>query len=299
MLGKFFYYVNANLGKYIFKNPNTLYYNFFNKLHLNLIAKKDTANEDIVQYLKKGFFKTKINSTELCKYISSEIEKQPVNSENRFYNFKINDQMKKKIKSHINNEYRPVLQQLEKFYNSKISVANIEIKRNFHIDESINKEVYSNYYHVDAYVYNHFKMFINLMDVDVDQGPLHIYSKNDTKKFMKLNNYKNRDNYVNEELKNDLVKNTGKIGESFVANTTECLHKAGVVQKGNHRDILFITFITIPELIHDDKNDFFYYEEKYPKAIWDYGKEVIKIAKPQSLRKTIKLFLNYYKNKLN
>ena len=97
--------------------------------------------------------------------------------------------------------------------------------------KNVNKEVYSNYYHVDAYVYNHFKIFINLMDVDVDQGPLHIYSKNDTKKFMKLNNYKNRANYVDEELKDDLIINTGKIGESFVASTTECLHKFGEVKK--------------------------------------------------------------------
>ena len=299
MLGKLFYYVNSNFGKYLFKNPNTLYYNFFNKLHLNLIANKHSENEEIKQYLQKGFFKTKINSKEFCEYISSEIEKQPVNSKNSFYNFEINDQMKEQIKNHINTEYKPVLKELEKFYNSKISVANIEIKRNFHIEENIKKEVYSNYYHVDAYVYNHFKMFINLMDVDIDKGPLHIYSKNNTKKFMKLNNYKNRNNYVNEDLKDDLVANTGKIGESFIANTTECLHRAGVVQKGNHRDILFITFITIPEPVKDKENDFFYYEEKYPDAIWNYGNEVIKIAKPQSLRKTIKLFLNYYKNKLN
>ena len=137
------------------------------------------------------------------------------------------------------------------------------------------------------------------MDVNIDQGPLHIYSKNNTKKFMKLNNYKNRSNYVNEELSDDLVSNTGKIGESFVANTTECLHKAGEVKKGNYRDILFITFITIPEEIEKNRNDFFYYETKYPKAIWDDGNEIIKIAKPQSFRKTIKLFIKYYKNKLN
>ena len=39
-------------------------------------------------------------------------------------------------------------------------------------------------------------MFINLMDVNIDQGPLNIYSKSDTKKFIKLNNYKNRNNYL-------------------------------------------------------------------------------------------------------
>ena len=45
---------------------------------------------------------------------------------------------------------------------------------------------------------------------------------------------------------------------------------------------------------------FFYYEEKYPKAIWgdtNEVDEVVNITKPQSLKKTIKLFFKYYKNK--
>lgn len=299
MLGKFFYYINNNFGKFLFKNPNTLYYNLFNKLHLSLIANKFFENEEIKQYIDKGFFKPKINSIDFCKNISSEINKQPVNSEKNFYTFQITDNIKKHIKNHVNKDLAPILKQLEKFYNSKISVAQIEIKRNFYIDENVKEEVYSNYYHVDSYVYNHFKMFINLMDVNIEQGPLNIYSKSDTKKFMKSNNYKNRNNYLNKDLEDCLISNTGKIGESLVANTTECLHKAGVVKKGNFRDILFITFITIPEKINENDKDFFYYEKKYPKAIWEYEKEVIKIAKPQSLRKTISLFLKYYKNKLN
>jgi len=265
-----------------------------------LIANKETDNEDIRQFLKKGFFKTKINSSSLCEYISTEIKKQSVNPLNYVHSFEINEQMKVQIKTHINYKYAPILKQLEKFYNSKISVANIQIKRNFSIDESVNKEVYSNKYHADSFTYNHFKIFINLMDVSIEQGPLHIYSKLDTKKFIKLNNYKNRNNYFDKELENNVVRNTGNMGESFVANTTECLHKAGVVKKGNYRDMLFITFISAPEKINIDKDDFFYYEEKYPKAIWGETNEVdevVNIVKPQSLKKTIKLFFKYYKNK--
>lgn len=299
MLGKLLYFININFGKYFFKNPNTLYHNIFNKLHLNLIANKKLYDEEIKQYVKKGFFKTNINSFNFSRDISLEIKKQTIDKNKSSVSFQINDVMKNKIKKHINEEFEILLKKLEKFYNSKISVANVEIRRNFYINENINKEVYSNYYHVDHYVYNHFKIFINLSDVNIDQGPLHIYSKDDTKKFMKFNNYKNRSNYINKELNKYLVTNTGKIGESFLANTTECLHKAGVVKKGNFRDMLFITFVTIPEPIDDDLKDFFYYEKKYPQSIWKYDKEVVKIAKPQSLRKTISLFLKYYKNKLN
>ena len=110
--------------------------------------------------------------------------------------------MKRQIKDHINSSFSEILKKLENFYNSKISVASVRIRRNYHINESIDKEVYSNNYHVDHYVYNHFKVFINLMNVNIDQGPLHIYSKNDTKKFLKLNKYKSRSNYIKEELRN-------------------------------------------------------------------------------------------------
>jgi len=67
MIGKLLYYINGNLGKYIFKNPNTLYYNLFNKLHRVLIANKELESEEINQYLKNGFFKTKINSVDFLQ----------------------------------------------------------------------------------------------------------------------------------------------------------------------------------------------------------------------------------------
>lgn len=272
----------------------------FNYFHSNLIAnKKLEDDEDIAEYLIKGFFKTKINSYALCKYISDEIKKETPSPINYGYHFLITEQMKTRIREHINNDFGPLLKKLEKFYNAKIAVANIAVKRNYHIDEKTNKEVYSNYYHIDSYTYNHFKIFINLTDVDIDQGPLHIYSKIGTKKFMKVNKYKDRNNYHNSELQDQLFCNTGKIRESLIANTTECIHKAGFVKKGFERDILFITFIAIPESDSKIEDNFFYYENKYSDDIWNNGNTVIKIAKPQSLKKTIKLFFQYFKYKLN
>ena len=84
------------------------------------------------------------------------------------------------------------------------------------------------------------------MDTDERNGPLHIYSKESTKKFVKINNYRNRNNYKND-LNGQLYINTGKKGDSLIADTSMCLHKAGRVEKGQYRDILFITFITIPK----------------------------------------------------
>ena len=137
------------------------------------------------------------------------------------------------------------------------------------------------------------------MDIDKLNGPLHIYSKQDSKEFVKKSNYKNRNDYSDLELEKKVFINTGKKGDVLVADTTECLHKAGEVEKGYHRDILFITFMTIPEKINLKKN-FFYFDDKFKNSVWgkNENKEVISLAKPKSLRKTIKTFFEYYNNKL-
>ena len=55
---------------------------------------------------------------------------------------------------------------------------------------------------------NYFKMFINLQDIDETQGPMNLYSKN-SKKFISLNNYKNRTKYnLNNEKELGVIKNT-------------------------------------------------------------------------------------------
>ena len=154
MIGKILYSINANLGKIFFNNPNTLYYNIFNNLHLSLIANKNIKDNEMMQkYFQDGFFKTNINSTEFCHQINSKIANQSVETSISFHRFQIDDEMKEKIRNHINIKFSPILKEIEKFYNSKIAVANIKIQRNFHINEKIEKEVYSENYHADAYVY--------------------------------------------------------------------------------------------------------------------------------------------------
>ncbi len=298
MFGKLFFYLNQNLGKVFFGNPNSLYYNIFSKYHQNLISKKDRSDDQVKKYVNDGYFRTNVNSYELCNDIAKSLYKQKIDYNRAQFQFEIDDDLKHKIRSHINIEFKDTLNKIENFYNSKVAVAKVRIARNFHIN-NVGDEVYSNNYHVDHYTYNHFKLFINLMDVDICHGPLHLYSKNSTKKFLKKNKYKSRSNYNNEELENDLVTNTGKKGQSMIVNTTQCLHKAGFVEKGFYRDILFVTFITIPEKVSTD--DFFYYEKFFKNTIWNTydTSEILKIAKPKSLKKTISLFFKYYKNRIN
>ncbi len=299
MVGELLHNFNKKFGKFFFGNPNTLYYNIFNKYHKSLIAKKNGIGNEISEFINKGFFKTDIDSSEFCMKVSNCLKRQNIDNKKGYFQFEVDEEIKSHIINHINKDFSKILSEFEKFYNSRVAVAKVVIRRNYHL-ENTEKEVYSNNYHVDHYTYNHFKLFINLMDVNKNQGPLHIYSKKDTKKFLKINDYKDRSNYKNNELKKDLFVNSGKLGESMFANTTECLHKAGYVEKGFHRDVLFITFITVPDKI-DTQENLFYYDKIFPQSIWNSkdGSEILKITKPKSLKKTISLFLKYYKNKIN
>lgn len=297
MLGNLLFKINQNFGRIIFKNPNMLYYNLFNFFHKKLIA-NDNDNYFIKEFLNTGYLKTNVNSSNFCAQLKKELDLQTPNDEKGYYHFEPTDKIKILIKKHINEDFNILLKNFEKFFNAKISVAKVLIKRNYNIDKFKN-EVYSNNYHVDHNTYNHFKLFINLMDTEKKHGPLHIYSKGETKNFVVKKNYIDRNNYINEELDDKLYVNTGKLGESFLADTSACLHKAGKVEFGEYRDILFITFITVPKKINTDH--FFYYDEIYPGTIWQPigGSHIIKIAKPKSLRKTLSRFLEYYNNKLN
>ena len=66
--------LNKNLGVTLFNNPNSLNYNIF-----NLFFKKNIANfnaDQIKQYHELGFLKPNLDSYELAKYLSDEINKK-------------------------------------------------------------------------------------------------------------------------------------------------------------------------------------------------------------------------------
>ncbi len=155
MLGKLFFYLNQNLGRVFFGNPNSLYYNIFNKYHENLISKKDGFDMEFKKYVNDGFFRTNVNSLELCNEINEKLNVQSIDYNKKQFQFEIDDDLKNKIRNHINTEFKDTLNKIESFYNSKIAVAKVRIARNFHINDA-KGEVYSNNYHVDHYTYNLF-----------------------------------------------------------------------------------------------------------------------------------------------
>lgn len=320
MYGKTLAYLDKNLGRVFYGNSNTLYFNIFNSLYKKNIANDDLDDQEIYEYITKGVVKLKVNSHELSSYLFNKINNKNFSSSWRsdnHGNFKssavkhyiLDEDVRKKIRKYVNIDLDPLLKKLEKYYNNKIILAQVRLSRTFNLEELLidqNEEYYSkikrdklyegysNYYHADHYTYTHFKLFLNLKDIDKTEGPLQIYSIKDTPKFIKYSNYKNRNNYNNVDL-DCVIKNTGKLGDLVLGNVSECIHRAGIPDNGKNRDILFLTFCVTYE---DNINDYFHYENEFEECIWNLDSKLgFKLAKPKSLRKMIKLYKNFINSK--
>ena len=213
--------------------------------------------------------------------------------------------MRIKIKDHLNNKFKNIVEALKRYYRSGIAIHNVQIRRNYGIEDTSyysrkerkkDLEYYNMYFHCDYYTMNYFKLFINLQDISLDHGPLTFYSIEDTKKFVERSNYRDRNFYSDLSLNNE-IKNCGKLGDSLILNTPQCIHKAGIPKFGNYRDVLFVNFVAVPEKI----DDIFHFEKDYEDDVWGAVKIGLskKFSKPKNLRETINLYRSFKKNSLN
>ena len=74
------------------------------------------------------------------------------------------------------------MENFSKFYNMGVKLGKIRISRNYPLPKNYNKEVYSNFFHSDAYTCNLLRVFINLQDVSELEGPM-ILVKNEKKNY--------------------------------------------------------------------------------------------------------------------
>ena len=134
------------------------------------------------------------------------------------------------------------------YYNANFHVYSISPYRIYHVPEKIwkEREVISNFWHCDSRYTSMLKFFINISDVTVDDGPLHIQSRFRTKELLKLG-YKDRKNYaLSKEIMDDpnhVIKLIGAPGTTIACNTEQCFHKAGLPAEGHTRDIIEIKFL--------------------------------------------------------
>lgn len=309
--------INSKLSLYIFGNPNRFNYNLFNFFYKYLICKNDKKNKKIDDLVKIGYFKSNKASNEFVNFLKKNIidinfnsdDVKPTIFKKKNISLNIDPSLRKKIIDFIKTNFKEDLIALENYYNNKIAIGEIQVKRNLPLDNvqyydkssrSKEFEVYSNYYHADAYVNTHLKMWINLQDVGKENGPLHIYSKSSSKKFIKKNKYKDRNNYKVEELEDDVFINSGQIGDTLFANTTECLHRAGIPEKNNHRDIMFVSFIFIPKKISNNDLCLDYYSKIDENLVWSHSSDnIVFKTKPKKFIETFNLLKEYYYAKIN
>ena len=209
--------------------------------------------------------------------------------------------MRAKIKNHLLYNFKEVINALKRYYKNDIAVTNVQIKRNFGIEDisyyskkqrEKKFEHYNMYFHCDYYTMNYFKLFINLQDISLNDGPLTFYTIKDTKKFVSKSNYHDR-NYYDDLTFDNEIKNCGKLGDSLILNTPQCIHKASIPKFGNYRDVLFVNFVAVPKNI----DDIFYFEKDYENEIWGISNNLAKkYSKPKNFRETINLYNAFKKN---
>ena len=122
--------INKTFGIKFFKNPNTLNYNLFNFFFRKNIV---DINDNLIRtYHELGYLKPKVNSKDLANFLSDKIKSSKFKKLNAHSNrIEIDDEMKGKIKHHINYDYNEVIQALKRYYKSDIAILNIHIKRNY------------------------------------------------------------------------------------------------------------------------------------------------------------------------
>lgn len=303
--------LNWFLGIKIFKNANyftiNLYRYFYKKniCNLNILKSKFINN-----FFSNGFTRLKSIDKKTIEKINNELSLQPVEVNNprmnNQKNFKITPEIFNLVKKILDYDLNDELKLIEQYYNQKLILAHLTISRNYetpinfeekdyHVSKE--KEPYSNFYHTDGYVYNMFKLFINLQDVSENQGPMHLVMKEKAKKFIKNKKYYSRESYLrtedsDKEVEDCIYRNTGKIGDVLMCSTTELIHKAGDVGKGQKRDILFLDFVAKTS-DKSQKNMYFYGEEIFKH---DVVKRLSKIA---GIKNLIKYYFDGKKYSLN
>jgi hypothetical protein len=297
------YKLNKYSGTYLFNTPNTLTYSLFNYLYNKFIINLDKADSEIKFFHENGYLKPNINFKDEIIQLKDLLDpNNKIDHQNKF-TYILNRESIKAIKKILNSEkFMNLKKKIEKYFNLNMYIVDAKITRNFPIKKDFEhkKNIYSNNYHVDYYTVNFFKMFINIHDVDDTQGPMNFYSKKDSKKFIKFNNYRDRSNYnIKNEKELGLIKNTGSLGDILVCSTPQCLHRATSPEDGKFRDMLFLSFAVTNEM-KGPRKDLFSFENNNFNDIWNCTSVLSKnLCKPKSFRKQILIFKKFLKSKIN
>lgn len=292
-LSKLINFNSKTLSLKLFNQRLPFIYILFNFFYKKFIVNKK-INENLLKFHNLGFTKLNVNFSSLIDEYKDKFYIKPNNDKTSPYKSEISlhDQDKKDFIFEIKKRLKPEIVELEKYFNCDIIISDIKLSRNFyHKDQNnLNIEHYSNHFHQDSYLMTYNKIFINLMDIKEDDGPLEIIPYPYKKLFIKSFKYKDRNNYNSDGDASLIYKNVGKKGDTLLFSSSRLFHRAGVPKK--FRDNLAIIIITLPKYKRDKLNkidDIQLFDENY--------KHFQKFVKPYSIIKVSKLFLEFYKYK--
>ena len=99
------------------------------------------------------------------------------------------------------------------------------------------------FWHLDAVRHDYLKLFINLMDIEDNHGPLSVISVEQSKKIIKFHKTTNRYELKDKEFEADIIKASGPIGTATFCTTSRCLHRGGYQAPNYQRDVIQVHFV--------------------------------------------------------
>lgn len=294
-LSKIINFNSKSFSLKLFNQRLPFIYIIFNALYRKFVVNKNVSDAT-VKFHNFGFTKLDVNLSEIIDEYKNKFFFKDNNNEKGLARqfFTLNNFDKKNFILKIKKKLQPSFNELEKYFNCDVLIADIKLVRNFyHADkDNLKIEYYSNHFHQDSYIMTYNKIFINLMDITEDDGPLEVIPDQNRDLFIKSFNYKDRNNYNTQGDNNLIYKNTGKKGDCFLFASSRIFHRAGVPK--NYRDNMSIIIVTLPKYKHknlnlEDESNLFNGNYKY----------IQKFTKPYSITNVIKIFIELYKYKFN
>lgn len=292
-------YINFNNKKFSIKFFNQrlpLIYILFNFLYRKLVVNSKVNDQEIKQFHNSGFTKINISlKEEIEKYKDKlYLDDQGLSDNKKKIKFELNDNDKKDLSIQIKKKLSPFIKKLENYFNCDVIISDIAASRNYNHDDALNlnEEHFANHFHQDSYMMTYNKIFVNLMDISEDDGPLEIIPRENRNSFIKSFNYKDRRNYNLFGDKNLIKKNVGKIGDCFLFSSPQVFHRAGVPR--NYRDNMQIVLVTIPKKYSEGLDNID--DVKLFQNNFDIFQ---KFTKPYSIIKVIRLFFILFSYKFN
>ena len=290
-LGKIVQDLDYYIGLKLLKSPKFFSYTTFDKI----LEKKFSKNQSIFikNFLNQGFSKIDCNFSENVDEINSLLILNPdYNIFNKHNNFQITNEIYLKIKKIVNEKLKLHLEELELLFNGNVYLTEMDIQRNTENSKALDTK-----FHVDYYLSNYFKIFINLSDVSIDCGPTEIVPKKFTKKYMDFFGYKSINKPMTKNIDVDtteyIYSNMGKKNEATIFHSSTTLHRAGVPKPGMYRDLLRLTFVIDFQKKITKKDVFHYYKSGIGQLMSR------SLAKPKSFSETFNIYKNYKKTLQN